>query len=267
MEILGIKVDAIVRLIREVVVTIFIGLVVYKMIDVDLAFDFTKLSATDLVALILAIFSVGLSAAFYFAATGSSAKFYDNMHKFTKDTSVILGQLTERLDSVDKGQSEVKSRFDQLYSGNNDAEIKEKAKQKEDSVNKSRDDLKSTVDEWFKKLPIGQVEKDDFKRQLEEKERQLSTSLEQLSEFKSAQKSNLMDRVKNHTRMQFRKLLKQENVPFEIIMEKILERPSQSTYMNDLSDLGFIDNPSASSIKDVTDEGFMFFSNIYENLI
>lgn len=271
MDILGVKVEAIVRLIREVVITIFIGVIVYKLVDVDIAFDFTKLSATDLVALILAIFSVGLSAAFYFAATNSSSKFYDNMHKFTNETSVILGQLTERLNSVDKGQDEVKTRFDKLYSNGNstdsESEDKNKEKEKEELVTQSRDELKKTIESLFDKHQIDNKERTAFKKKLEEKELQLSESMSKLSEFKSEQKANILKRVKNHTRMRFRREFKHDNFSFELITQKILKNTSSpSKYKVDLMDLGYIEDLDASIVEDLTPAGFKFFGDIYESL-
>ncbi|MFM5537474.1 hypothetical protein ACET8U_04385 [Aeromonas veronii] len=117
MEIKGIKVEALSKLVKDVVIVFLVGVSVFKIIQMDTTLNLSDLSATDLVALLLAVFSVGLSAAFYFAATGSSERFYDNMHKFTKDTSVILGELKEQVKSVDKGQQEVKARVE--YYGNN----------------------------------------------------------------------------------------------------------------------------------------------------
>jgi hypothetical protein len=272
-DILGVKVEAVVRLIREVVITIFIAVIIYKVINMDLAFDFTKLSATDLVALMLAVFSVGLSAAFYFAATNSSSKFYDNMHKFTKDTSVILGQLTERLNSVDKGQAEVKTRFDKLYSNGNsvdpesETKNKEKEKEKEEKVTQSREDLKGVIESLFDKHKIDDKERIAFKKRLEQKELQLSDSLAQLSEFKSEQKTSILKRVKNHTTMRFRKQFKMGNFSFELIIEKLLKTSVVFTkYKEDLIELGFLDNADTPTLENLTDSGFTFFSEIYENL-
>jgi hypothetical protein len=272
-DIFGVKVEAIVRLIREVIITVFIAVIIYKVINMDLAFDFTKLSATDLVALMLAVFSVGLSAAFYFAATNSSSKFYDNMHKFTKDTSVILGQLTERLNSVDKGQAEVKTRFDKLYSNGNSSDSeaesknKEKEKEKEEKVTQSREDLKSVIESLLDKHQVDNQERIAFKTQLEQKELQLSDSLAQLSEFKSEQKSTIIRRVKNHTTMLFKRHFKLGEFSFVSIIDKLLNRPVDfSRYHSDLVELGFLDDVENPTIENLTDSGFTFFGDIYERL-
>lgn len=239
----------------------------------DLTFDFTKLSATDLVALILAVFSVGLSAAFYFAATNSSSKFYDNMHKFTKDTSVILGQLTERLNSVDKGQAEVKTRFDKLYGNGNlpdtesESDNKEKEKEKEKKVTQSREDLKGVIESLLDKHKIDDKERIAFKKKLEQKELQLSDSLAQLSEFKYEQKEVILRRVKNYTRRRFQKEIESGNYSFELIIDMLLKapvNPSRANYKEDLTNLGFLDDVKSPTYTNLTDSGFTFFSDIYQ---
>ena len=54
-------------------------------------FDFN-----DLLSLILAIFAILLASLFYFQATKTSNNFYDNVYKFTKDTTEILSRIEER---------------------------------------------------------------------------------------------------------------------------------------------------------------------------
>lgn len=65
MEIKGIKVEALSKLVKDVVIVFLVGVSVFKIIQMDTTLNLSDLSATDLVALLLAVFSVGLSAAFY----------------------------------------------------------------------------------------------------------------------------------------------------------------------------------------------------------
>lgn len=261
--------NEVIRIIREIAVICVVLLVGYRVIDSDFSINLGTLSATDIVALLLALFAVGLSAAFYFKSSDSSNNFYDNMHKFTKDTSVILGQLTEKLNSVDKGQLEVKTRFDRLYNngGFSESEVlnKEKEKEKEKLVAQNREDLKSTLESLLDKHKINDKERVAFKQQLEQKESQLSESLAQLSEFKSEQRANILRRVKQHSTFRFRQQLKKEIFSFEIIIEQLLRSyPSSSKFKDDLVQLGFIDDTDASTVEDLTDSGLMFFTDIYE---
>jgi ATP-dependent Lon protease len=50
-------------------------------------------STSQLFSLLLALFSISLAALFYFKATDTSNKFYDNTYKFTQQTSEILNKI------------------------------------------------------------------------------------------------------------------------------------------------------------------------------
>jgi hypothetical protein len=65
-----------------------VGVVAYKIYIIpptSLSIDFPTL-----LSLLLALFSVALSALFYFKATDTSNAFYDNTYKFTKDIAELL---------------------------------------------------------------------------------------------------------------------------------------------------------------------------------
>ncbi|MEW9183684.1 hypothetical protein AB2553_25725 [Bacillus mycoides] len=76
----------------KIILTIFIGAFLFilakKLIEMEIS-----LGVTDFLSIILALFSIGLSVAFYFKSTDQSNKFYDDTVKFTKDTSTILGEI------------------------------------------------------------------------------------------------------------------------------------------------------------------------------
>jgi len=258
------------RLIREVALIVLAIIIINKVLDAKLNFDFSKLSATDLVALLLATFSIALSAAFYFAATNSSAKFYDNMHNFTKDTSVILGQLTERLNSVDKGQDEVKNRFDKLYENGSSAknlEAMEKEKEKKESVDKSRDEFNETIEKLINKIQVDPQEKEKIIKDITQKEEKLSSSLEKLSEYKLTNKMAAKERVRLHTKSIIKQMLKKKFIPFELLINDLLFSHLGSEYHLELFEVGYIDSQFSVRFDDLTDEGYKFFSKIFQSLV
>ena len=59
-------------------------------------FSFAQFDFSQLLSLALAIFSVGLSTAFYFKATDTSNKFYDRTFGHTKDLIQALVRIEER---------------------------------------------------------------------------------------------------------------------------------------------------------------------------
>lgn len=71
----------------------FSGVLIYRLATAPFSIDLTGFNFNDLLALLLALFSIGLSVAFYFKATETSNEFYDNTYRFTKDISEILGRI------------------------------------------------------------------------------------------------------------------------------------------------------------------------------
>lgn len=268
MEIFGVKVEAITRILREIALIGLVSVVIYKLLTIQWNFDFTKLSATDLVALVLAVFAVGLSAAFYFAASNSSAKFYDNMHKFTKDTSVILGQLTEQLKSLDKRQQEVKESVEKRYLSDGGKQKEDVAKEqaKELKVNEVREDLKKSVESWLEKYQVDASEKERIRQELEEKEALLSESMRQLSDFRAEQKEELFRKLRSHLHFKMRRARDRNISTFDEVVEFLLKANPASRYKSDLVRAGIISDISCDSIDGLTDEGMDVMSELYNRV-
>src|SRR5687767_1019887 len=120
---------------RDIVVIAVIVLIAWKILTAQFSFELVELKVTDLLALLLALFAIWLSAQFYFKAAESSNQFYDNTYKFTKDISEILGRIEagfgERLRHLDEGYSGIRDRVARipLDEGKAKEEIAEEEKQ------------------------------------------------------------------------------------------------------------------------------------------
>ena len=94
------------------------GVFCYKVIQtpINMQFDFPSF-----LALLLALFSVGLAAMFYFKATDSSNAFYDNTYKYTRDIAELLVRIEsgfgEKLRHLDEAYTGMQDRFDQRQFG------------------------------------------------------------------------------------------------------------------------------------------------------
>jgi len=82
--------------IRDIAVIALIVVIGWKLALAPWNVNIERFSFTDLLALILALFSVWLSVLFYFKADEGSKRFYDDSYRFTKDISVLLGRIEER---------------------------------------------------------------------------------------------------------------------------------------------------------------------------
>lgn len=95
--------------VKSISTLVVVGVLSYKiyLTPINLTVDFPTL-----LSLLLALFSVGLAALFYFKATDTSNTFYDNTYNFTKDIAQLLVKMEsgfgERLRNLDEGYSSMR---------------------------------------------------------------------------------------------------------------------------------------------------------------
>lgn len=128
-----------------------------------------------LLSLILALFSVALSALFYFKATETSNTFYDNTYKFTRDTAQLLAKMEsgfgERLRNLDEGYSSMRGYIQNGFGGGS----------------------KEGTDETAEKL---RAEKEEMQKVVEERN-QIVESLIERSQLEAEEKQKIIDMLKN----------------------------------------------------------------------
>ncbi|MDC1285300.1 hypothetical protein N8Z33_01285 [Flavobacteriaceae bacterium] len=176
---------------RESIAKIIIGvilfaLIAYKLAISNVSFDFSNFSFSDLLSMTLAIFAIALSVAFYFKATETSNKFYDNTFKFTKDISSILGRIEagfgERLRHLDEGYTGLREKFD----GNgvvDTEEIENTKKELEEEkikLKKERTEKDEILSSIMKKAKLTQKEKEEVLGKLKHKEDEISNLSKEL---------------------------------------------------------------------------------------
>lgn len=163
---------------KFIVGILFSILIVYKLAISDFVFDFTNFDFNSLLSLILAIFAISLSVAFYFKATDTSNSFYDNTYKFTQDVSEILGRIEagfgERLRHLDEGYTGLIGKFD---NGNTEQNIKETKEELEKEKQKLKNDIEERnkiLNSLIEKAQLEQHQKEEIRNQLKEKEVEIS---------------------------------------------------------------------------------------------
>lgn len=164
-----------IRCVRELAVIFTVCYLVIQVFSGDLSLNFSALTASELVSFLLAFFSISLSAAFYFAATNSSNKFYDYVNKFNSQSSELLGRLEERLNSLHEKQGEIGSKIDLGYL-NGDRHSKEA---KNDEINQQIMELQAGLEDHLKELIVRAgldgVEKARFESEIKEKDKELAS--------------------------------------------------------------------------------------------
>lgn len=134
-----------------------------------------------LLSILLALFSVGLSAMFYFKATDTSNKFYDNSYKYTKDIAELLVKIEsgfgERLKNLDEGYSSMR---DHIQNGRVfDKDIKEtksNLKAEQGDLEKTRREKEELMKKLFESSKLQKEEKETLAAELELKEKSLKES-------------------------------------------------------------------------------------------
>jgi hypothetical protein len=166
--------------IRDVLILLFLGVLCWKLIGCELAFSVVGFEFSDLLATLLALFAVALSAMFYFNATRTSNTFYSDSNKFTRHISEIVGRLDERfgerLDSI----KEVVSRS----AANGGPDLQEIEEQKAE-VERREEELRKQVKELMEQAKVAEDEQVPKMLELERLQEELSEAKEKLSSMES----------------------------------------------------------------------------------
>ena len=174
-------------MLRDLLIVLFLALAGWKAVTSDLEMDLSAFTFTDLLALIMALFSIGLSVAFYFKATDASNQFYDNTYRFTKEMSEILGRIEagfgEKLRHLDEGYSGIRDKFDRLPQY---AQVTtEDVRQEEEEVEKKEQEQRALLDDLTQKAKLAEHEKVAFLHALSQKTEELEQARAELRGLKA----------------------------------------------------------------------------------
>ncbi|WP_434766165.1 hypothetical protein [Pseudomonas triticicola] len=153
--------------------------------DVRVVVDFPTL-----LSLLFALFSVGLSALFYFKSTESSSLFYDNTYKFTSEVSLALTRmdsgLGEKMKLLENRYGDLK---DYMQSGNY---TRPESEVTVDAIDKEKAELEKVIGEkdsiianLIESSTLGEVEKNKIRDELEEKNAKTRDLVAELDALKS----------------------------------------------------------------------------------
>ena len=167
-------------------VAVFI-IVFWKVLNADLKVDLASFSFNDLMSLVLALFSVALSVAFYFKATETSNQFYDNTYKFTKEMSEILGRIEagfgERLRHLDEGYSGVRDRLDKLPPyGATPSDVKNE----EEEIRSKEAEQRGLIEDLARRAKLAEHEKQELFANLKAKSEELEQARSALREMQAS---------------------------------------------------------------------------------
>lgn len=144
----------------------------------ELNLNISEFGFTDLLSIFVAFFAIALSVAFYFKATDTSNRFYDNSYAFTKDVSEILGRMEagfgERLRHLDEGYIGIRDRFDRLPFDSTKA--MEEIEKETEEIRKKETELQDALEYLAQKAHLEANEKEELFERMQVLNKELEES-------------------------------------------------------------------------------------------
>ncbi|PME31601.1 hypothetical protein BCV39_22295 [Vibrio sp. 10N.286.55.E10] len=171
--------------VRDVVVLVFLAVMTFKIFSMEITLNMSEFGFTDLLSIIVAFFSIALSVAFYFKATDTSNRFYDNSYAFTKEMSEVIGRMEsgfgEKLKHLDEGYTGIRDKFDQLPFDFNQTQKELEIENAE--IKKKEEEQRKTLEELAKKAHLAENEKQELFERMSNLSRELEESKSQARRF------------------------------------------------------------------------------------
>ena len=235
-------------IIKSVLLLSLDGLIIYKFWEAPIKienFDYLYFLST-----VIALFAITLSVIFYFKSTEQSNKFYDNIFKFTKDTSNILAEMKTGLGHLEKVV--YKSYDDVTQENETEKNTIKKENEKIDKETKEVDKeiTKLLEDNGVQKETIKNLKEQLFEQskkysELEKDKRFLSEELKRLNNTRQETENNIFNYLFYMIRRS--KRLTKDDI-------KLLSKMELRSYANDV-----IKKEQGAFIRDA--EGFSIIKN------
>lgn len=210
------------------------GVISYKVIVTPfvLTVDFPTL-----LSLLLAIFSVFLSALFYFKATDTSNTFYDNTYKFTQDIASLLVKIEsgfgEKLRHLDEGYTSMRDKLDKIPGKYEIEETKTEIQKEEEDLKQKLEEKDRMIDELASKAHLKDNEREKFKSELNNRIAELSAAQSEICFLRS--------RIESTERRRF--------LPHELEIDNGMKQFIFDTVFQELSPKLFLRAPSSLILK------------------
>lgn len=179
---------------RDLLLIALVVVVAWKLLSAEVKVDLASFSFNDFLALVLALFSVALSVAFYFKANEASNQFYDNTYKFTNEMSEILGRIEagfgERLRHLDEGYSGMRDRLDKLpHYGASPSDVKKE----EDEIRRKEAEQRALIEDLARKAKLAEHEKQALFANLSTKNDELEQARMELRQMQASRHQSPAD--------------------------------------------------------------------------
>ncbi|MDC9784055.1 hypothetical protein KC986_18480 [Proteus mirabilis] len=199
--------------VQAICTVLFVFFILLKFYSSTFTVDFSTL-----LSIVLAIFSIWLSATFYFKATETSNRFYENTYSHSKDIATLLVKIEsgfgEKLDNLRDNYSSIDSRMNGYMKKPIEKEresIKSEMTEATEEIEKIKSSKDEIINNLILKTNLAEKDKEDIKLKLQEKEDALK---------------NANDKIKlleNNLNKIDRKIKKNKNIIFSGPSERVEE--------------------------------------------
>ncbi|WP_139311553.1 hypothetical protein [Desulfovibrio sp. DV] len=161
---------------------VFVCFASYKLFvtQFNIVFDFSSL-----LSLVLALFSIALSALFYFKATETSNTFYNNTYKFTKDIAELLVRIEsgfgERLRHLDEGYNAMCANINMRPNLTQLQDIRQEVEESKEELKGKVEERTKIIEELADKARLQEEEKQKFINEIELKDKELDQKRAELA--------------------------------------------------------------------------------------
>lgn len=231
--------------------------------------DSISVDFATLISVLLALFSIAMSVAFYHMANLSSQNFYSDSFKFTKDIAESLAKIDsgfgEKLNSLDTNYRSMKDEYKTYTLGSlgKSLDQKDKIEEKEENVRFARDEQNKLIDQLITKANLNAKESEDFKKMLMEKEQVIGEAQREISQLNSRlnrYKRSMID-LPAHLESYFRRKISNENAKlwmhfnnddlYKAFRHFLSERGIHKEFIQELKEYEIIDNENHLTRKGV----------------
>lgn len=173
--------------VQAICTVLFVFFILLKFYSSTFTVDFSTL-----LSIVLAVFSIWLSATFYFKATETSNRFYENTYSHSKDIATLLVKIEsgfgEKLDNLRDNYSSIDSRMNG-YIKNPIEKERESIESKMSEATEEIEKIKLSKDEIINglilKANLAEKDKEDIKLKLQEKENNLKNANDKINSLES----------------------------------------------------------------------------------
>ncbi len=155
---------------RNIFMFVFLGVLAVRI--ALLKFDLSGADLPEVLTFIVSFFAITLSVLFYFKANETSNKFYDNMLKFTQDTSVTLTKIQssfgEQLKHIGQGYDDVRDKVDELPT--RIADLRNGISNKEEKVEKTEQEKEQMINDLIEKTTLNEQQKVQYRLEIKKKD-------------------------------------------------------------------------------------------------